>query len=348
MPTDGVEDYCRLLGEAFSQRNAGYMLIRVAWEVEGWLRALSNLWRKNELGRAHWALVQYTALMWSRRGFPLLFLAMLLILRFRKVRVAVIFHDPEPFAGRRLVDRLRRSCQLLVMRSAYRFGDRSIFSVPLQDVSWLSPKSGNASFIPVGGNVPAIGAAECCRNGDEIKTIAVFTVTDDGDISKEVSDIALAARRAADVLPRVRLLTLGRGSSESEFRLRQALEGSKVEFAALGVLPAEQVSQHLGKADISLFVRGPLSTQRGSAIASVACGLPLVAYAAKSLSAPLAQAGILTVRYGDGEGLAEAAVRVLTDDRLSVELRQRSQRAYEMYFSWKAVASRFTEVLENA
>lgn len=348
-PTDAVWDYCRLLGEAFKEYGSDFALVRVQWDEISRTQALKDLWRKSTDWKEQWALVQYTALMWSRRGFPPLFLLVLCVLRIRGVRTAVVFHDPQPYGGRRLVDKVRRGCQRSVMRCAYRLADASIHCVPLGSVSWLPPKPVKATFIPIGANLPAVSASSrSAPNAHEAKTIAVFVVTDAGDISKEVSDITLAARRAAEHLPRVRLVTVGRGSAESESRFRQALEGSAVEFSALGVLPAEKVSQVLANSDVALFVRSPISTQRGSAIASIACALPLVAYADPCLPVPLAEAGVVPVRYLDGEGLAAATVRVLTDDQLWSELHERSRRSHEKYFSWKAVAARLLEALQHA
>jgi glycosyltransferase involved in cell wall biosynthesis len=175
----------------------------------------------------------------------------------------------------------------------------------------------------------------------------VFAVTDGGDISEEVADITSAARRAATRVDCVRLLTLGRGSLESDSRFREALEGSGVEFHALGILPADRVSQVLATSDVSLYVRSPITTQRGSAIASIVNGVPLVAYANSTLAAPLAEAGLIGVPYRDTEKLAEATVQVLTDPDLWRNLHERGHRAYEKYFSWEAVANRFVEVLHR-
>jgi len=97
----------------------------------------------------------------------------------------------------------------------------------------------------------------------------------------------------------------------------------------------------------ALFVRSPVTTQRGTAIATIACGVPLVAYSYASLPGPLAEAGIVGVPFGDRDKLAEATVRVLTDPRLWLDLHERSRRAHEKYFTWQAVASRFLEVLNQ-
>jgi glycosyltransferase involved in cell wall biosynthesis len=346
-PTDAVEDYCRLLGGALEERGIVPLLVRVPWDENGCLRPLLDLWRAGAAWKGDWALIQYTALMWSRSGLPFLFLIVLSLLKLRKARVAAVFHDPEPYAGMRLVDKLRHACQLFVMRCAYRLSEASIVCVPLESVSWLPANAVKARFIPVGANVPARTGGPV-RNGHGAKTVAVFAITDDGDISREVSDIAFAAKAAAERVPRLRLVTLGRGSLEAEPRFRRLLEGSPVEYRALGVLSAAEVSRVLSSSDLSLFVRGPVSTQRTSALASIACGLPLVAYAGPYLPTPLAEAGVVAVLYGDREGLVEAAVRVLSDRQLRLDLRQRSQRAYEKYFSWEAVAACFVNLLYHA
>jgi glycosyltransferase involved in cell wall biosynthesis len=345
-PTDAVEDYCRLLGGAFKERGVDFALQRVAWNEIGWLGALRTLWQRSADWKGDWVLVQYTALMWLRHGFPLLFALVLCVLKIRGVRTSVVFHDSKPHGGARDVDRLRFVCQRAVMRWAYKLSDRSVFTTPVERVCWL-PRSGTrSSYIPIGANVPAIAKPRARRNGHNVKTIAVFSVTDGGDISREVADITLAAKRAAERLPcEVRLVTLGRGSKESKSKFRVALAGSTVKFSAMGILPADKVSQVLADSDVALYVRSPITTQRGSAIAALCNTVPLVAYAKPTLPPPLAEAGVIPISYLDGEKLAEATVRVLADPQLWLDLHERSRRAYEKYFSWEAVASRFLEVL---
>jgi glycosyltransferase involved in cell wall biosynthesis len=348
-PTDAVADYCRLMAGVFEKQGRASALLRVAWDEVGWARALGELWRERQVFKGHWTLVQYTALMWSRHGFPPLFLLVLCLLRMRGARIGVVFHDARPYCGKRPADRMRRFCQLFVMRGAYWLSDRSILNVPLESVSWLPARPTKAAFIPIATTILPTGSRDRSADyGPEVKVIAVLGVTDAGDIRKEVADTALAARRAAQHLPRVRLVTVGRGSEQAASMFRQALRGSAVEFEALGVLPTDQVSQVLANADLTLFVRGPLSTQRSTVAVSIAHGVPLVGYADGCLPAALAEAGVVGVRYRDAEELADATVRVLTDQRLWCELRERNRRAQEKYFSWDVVAGRFLEVLHDA
>ena len=348
-PTDAIEDYCRLLGGAFKESGSDFKLTRVPWDKKGWLRALINLWRESADWRQDWALVQYTALTWSRRGFPTRFLLVLGVLRMHGVRTAVVFHDPQGFGGSRFVDRVRRTCQRAVMNWTCRFSDASIITIPLEQITWLPYPHRKATFIQTCATLPAVGAeGRFLRTRNEVKTITVFAVTDGGDNSREVADISLAARRAAEHLPHVRLVTIGRGSARSEFMFREALKGSSVEFSALGILPAEEISRVIADSDVSLFVRGPITTQRSSAIASIANAVPLVAYSDPSPPASIAEAGVVCVPYLDGEKLAEATVRVLTDPQLWRDLHERSVRAQKNYFSSEAVANRFLDILHNA
>jgi hypothetical protein len=346
VPTDGVEDYWRFLSPAMGDRGYRVEIVRVPWEDIGWVRACVRLWQESREWKGKAVLVQYTALMWSRRGLPLAFLGILLILKARGVHLITVFHDVAPYPGERLIDRIRRVCQLWVLRKAYGWTRASVVTVPMEEVAWLPQPPMRADFIPIGANIPAIPAFHTLScNGDSAKTIGVFTVTDAGDISQEVLAITQAAKVAANHLPHVRLVTLGRGSRESEPKFRKALAGSAVDYQALGVLPADEVARVLANCDVSLFARGRITTQRGSAIASICCFLPLVGYAEACLPDPLAKAGIVGVSWGDHEALAEAVVKVLTDDGLWRELHERSRRAYSKYFSWDAVAGKMAELL---
>jgi glycosyltransferase involved in cell wall biosynthesis len=138
---------------------------------------------------------------------------------------------------------------------------------------------------------------------------------------------------------------LGRNSDNAEPSLRRALEGCGVPFATLGILPAEQIMQILSSADVLLFVRGSLGNTRGSAIAAIACGLPIVGYLGPETKFPITEAGLELVPEGDRDGLAVALSRLLGDESLRHELSQRSVRAYERYFSWDRIAEQYETVL---
>jgi glycosyltransferase involved in cell wall biosynthesis len=348
-PTDGVEDYCVYLSRALTKRGVELQLVRVPWAEKGWFYALRWLWQEARAWQGRWVLVQYTALSWSRRGFPIGLLPVLEILRGRKCRLGIVYHDASGYIGHRLIDRLRRRVQHQVMRLACQWVERAISPVPLEALDWLPVSERRKVFvIPVGPNIPE-GTGEARWDREE-KVVAVFGVTGGRNTSKEVADIAFVTHQAVKRLQsegrKLQLIVFGRGSKEAETALRQSVN-SNISLSVLGLLPAEEITRTLSQADALLFVRGHVSGRRGSAIAGIACGLPVVGYSGKETGFPITEAGILLVPQGDREALAEALTRVLTDANLWWELHQRSKEAYRLYFSWDAIAKCFLEVLDG-
>ena len=146
VPTDAVEEYCRYLGEALQPHEFQLQIRRVPWELHGWRQSLRALRLQSAAWRDTWVLVQYTALAWSARGFPMKFSRVLRMLKSAGARVAVIFHDVEPFSSPRLIDRLRHRVQRRTMRRALELADLAIFTVPLYNLSWLPFIPSNAVY----------------------------------------------------------------------------------------------------------------------------------------------------------------------------------------------------------
>src|SRR5467141_3287865 len=148
-PTDAVEEYCRYLGEALQAEDYDLKIERVPWEEHGWGAAVRRLRRRARGWKGTWVLVQYTALAWSARGFPIRFVRVLKTLKAAGARVAVVYHDAEPYGGTRVIDRLRRRAQLRTMRKALRASEAAVFTVPLEKLSWPKAPGGRILFIPV-------------------------------------------------------------------------------------------------------------------------------------------------------------------------------------------------------
>ncbi len=348
-PTDGVRDYCSWLSQALRRRGVTLETVEVDWATRGWFSALRELWKSSRDWQGRRVFLQYTALGWSQRGFPFGALAALWILRRHEARCAVVFHDSSESMAKGVPGRIRGACQRRVMRAAYRSATWRIFTLPLDKVHWLPTQDTRSVFIPIGSNIP-----ECLdsrhangRRPDEKKTVAVFGVTGSGQTADEVADIIDTLERVKRRVPAVRLIVLGRGSEDAREPLERALDPSGLEFSVLGLLPAEEVTRALSSADALLFVRGQVSPQRGSAIAGIACGLPIVGYGDASSSFPLAEAGVQLAPRGNREALAGALCRVLTDEALWNELHERSRQAQANYFSWDAIARRYMAVLAD-
>lgn len=345
-PTDGVEDYCIFLGRALATNRIDLRLTRVQWTENGWIAALRQLARECAAWRGKWVLLQYTALSWSSRGFPIAAVIVMAILRRAGARVAVVFHEPYRQGGPGWVNSVRGSCQDWVIHRLHRHAAKSIFTEPLETISWLPPEERKAAFVPIGANVPEL--ADRSRTPSlsvEQKTVIVFGVTEAPVMAREVADIAEIMQEASKTLKKLRLVVLGRGAMEAREPLANALATCSVELLVRGVLPAEEISCELGRADVLLFVRGAVTIRRGSALAGIACGLPIIGYMPETICAPLEQAGVEWSPRQDRTALARGLIRVLSDPQHWTELHQRNVETQKNCFSWSQIAERYRKFL---
>ena len=350
-PTDGVEDYCTYLGRALNGQGVELRRARVEWAERGWGDALRQLRQESAAWSGRWVLLQYTALGWSRRGFPFRALRVLRALRNGGARVAVVFHEHarQAESRKRWIDRARGASQDWVVRRLYRGAERCIFADPLEKISWLPNDDTKSVFIPIGANIPEM-VREPERGTErvgETKAVAVFGVSEfpSSEREREVSDISRAVHVAAAAGVKLRIAFMGRGTAEAKAAIDQAFRDAKVEVSILGLLSAEEIAGNLRNSDAMLFVRGRIHSRRGSAIAGIVCGLPIVGYAGAAEGTPLAEAGLELVPYGDCNSLGEALGRVLTDANLRRSLRERSESARRAHFSWDAIAMAFVQAL---
>jgi glycosyltransferase involved in cell wall biosynthesis len=347
-PTDGVEDYCHFLSEALGRRGIAMDTVRVDWDEVGWISALKKLRRQSSDWRSSWVVVHYTALSWSRRGFPLGLLFVLAALRQRGARCAVLFHEATRQSGRsRLRDTIRGRFQDWVIRRSFRAAQKAIFTVPLDLIPWLPGNVSKACYIPIGANIPERISSSWRgeADSDHVKTVAVFCITPGENRLLEIADLALAAERASNLTGKVRFIVLGKGSSEARDEIEAALRDKNVELGVLGVLPADKVADALAGADVLLYLTGLVAQNRGSSLAAVACGLPIVGYTSGPRE-PIHEAGVQLVPYRDREALADTLLRVLNDAALQSELRRRSVAAQRQHFSWDSIAGRYASAFD--
>jgi hypothetical protein len=195
-PADGVEDYCGFLGHALAQHGVSLKLTRVPWAEKGWSEALRQLRNECKALRGQWVLVQYTALAWSRRGFPWRIVSVLRLLKGCGLKVALVFHDTSSVTGGRLRDRVRRKFQSWVMRRVAFISDRSISVLLAEQMAWVRPDSLRRKFvtIPIGANIPESVSrpTEKSSQPNAGRTVVVFGVTGGQAVLREVSDIAHA------------------------------------------------------------------------------------------------------------------------------------------------------------
>jgi glycosyltransferase involved in cell wall biosynthesis len=270
------------------------------------------------------------------------------VLRRAGARVGVVFHDAQPYSGGRPIDQVRRFVQQHVMRQAVRSSDQAFLTVPADKLSWIPAAAKNIAFIPVGANLPLASSGNETRiHRDEIPTVAVFSVTGGAAGPQEAAQITAAVRLAAAKLGKLRLLVFGRHADLVEAKLRSALRDIPVTLRVAGVLSEKDIEELLRSSDVLLFVRGAISSRRGSAIAGIACGLPVVAVAGSETAPPITDAGVVFVPGESKSAAGEALVRILGDREYHARLAERSRAAYKNHFSWEAIAARYASLLKT-
>jgi glycosyltransferase involved in cell wall biosynthesis len=350
-PTDGVQDYCCYLRDALANEGVKLTLTQVRWAEIGRRASRQELIEGIKGKQNTFFLLQYTALSWSRRGFALSAVGILKLLKKNGARCAVVFHDPDGYAGNRAVDRFRRGIQRKLMKRLVRLSDLAVFTLPRDKISWLPPDTRNFIFIPVGANLPVPERAweEKRRLTASKPIVAIFSLSDKPLLAKEVSQIAQAVGYAAKQVSALEVVVLGRNSESGGAELRLALAGSPAEVRIIGLVSADEVVRVLGASDVMLFARGPISSRRGSAIAGIACGLPVIAEEGSELAPPITEAGVVLVpeELVPGE-FGVALVRVLTDESYRASLAERSRNAQRQYFSWSVIARQYVQALRTA
>jgi glycosyltransferase involved in cell wall biosynthesis len=262
-------------------------------------------------------------------------------------RIAIVYHDVEPYHGSRLIDHLRRAVQLRTMRYVFSLAERAIFTIPLDKVSWLPRTVQHAHFIPVGPNLPIPQTSSVAREIYQFPTIGIFSITGGAAGAIETQTILTCVRHAAERLGTLRLLVFGRHAELREAELREGFGRLPVELSVEGVLKPDQVVKRLSACDVLLFIRGPISSRRSSALAGIACGLPVIAYSGSETAPPITEAGVILVSPDQPDQLNSSLVRVLSDHGFRERLAAKSRAAYQTYFAWRAIAARFAAVLSE-
>src|ERR1700680_84106 len=214
-PTDGLEDYCVRLREALKKNGTSLEVIRVPIDEYGWLRSLFWLRRRLAGEEVSVALLQYTALSWSRWGFPAGVLLVAWMLKRSSIPVAVVFHDTQPVGGVRLRDRARRRVQGWVMRRLVRNSLKTVSSLPADRLTWLpaGPQRNKFALIPIGSNMSEALHANAASTNKGGPRIVVFGI-DRNQMLDEVGQIGRIVSSVARNVGSVRLAVFGLGARE--------------------------------------------------------------------------------------------------------------------------------------
>jgi glycosyltransferase involved in cell wall biosynthesis len=345
-PTDGVADYCSFLAQALRPHDIELEIVHVPWADLGWSEAMRWLSRESRGWAGQWVLLQYTAMAWSRRGLPFRVLDVQRILLKNGAKCAVVFHDVilDPLPG--IHNRIRRKIQYWIMARLLARATLGISTVAPNGMDWPQSAARKLAFVPIGANIPELRGEKSRSPDGQPKSIGIFCISGGNYRQREVTEILFVVDRAKARVPSLRLEIFGRGTHDAAPLLEGPLRKMGVDYRLRGVLPSEEIALTLQSLDAFLCVRGEMSPNRGSALAAIACGVPIIAFGKRGRYEELDAAGVEFAPWGSLDSLADAVVRVLTDAALWQELRERNLRAQAEYFSWNTVAGRYAAILQ--
>jgi glycosyltransferase involved in cell wall biosynthesis len=337
----GVADYTRLLACAFAARghrvhvwapssNRGefqdgqVVVHRIPGFTGEGLRELDQGLRAS--GPQARLFVQYVPTAFGLRGMNV---PLIRWLRSRAEEIWVQFHEITLgwHLWRRPDLHLVHAVQVLMADALARRADRIFIAIE----GWRARLGGlgaRATWLPVPSNLPVsvepseqVAAREALGPG--------LLVSHFGTYSRAiVPDLLLAIRAIAGELTDVRFQLLGRGAQ----RVQDQLPRDRV--IATGELPAREVATRLSISDLALqpFPDG-ISARRGSAMAALALGVPVVTTIGFLTDPVFREGGVALAPVGAPGALARAAVGLLQDRERRHEQGRRGAALYRCCFS---------------
>jgi glycosyltransferase involved in cell wall biosynthesis len=297
-------------------------------------------------------LVQYVPQAFGLRGMNVPFCAWVASLA--DTQVWVMFH--EVFVWWRPWWRLRTAALAAATRTMATLlaarADRTFVSVPSWEpiLSSLAPRRSPARWLPVPSNLPAAVASGSRADvrgrlglGPETPLIGHFGTY--GSLMAPL--LTRAALKVLEGDPRRRLLLLGRGG-QAFVRELAASSAVTERIIATGELEAHEVAAHLTACDILVqpYADG-VSTRRGSAMAGLALGLPVVTNEGWLTESIWREFDAVVLAPGP-DSVGEAANVLLRDPARAAALGRRGRELYRARFSIEHTVQALREPRGNA
>lgn len=295
--------------------------------------------------------VQWVPFLWGKWGINFALPWMVLQLRLAGYRVVTTVHEPYVAFDRwktlpmAILQRLELwllilgSVKVAVSISAWTQMLQARFFWRKRDIFWL----------PVGSNISRV-----CLSDDERAEIRrslgvgaddlLVVMFNPGGAGKMV-DLAAKAWRAIRLgHPTASLLLIGCQESDPPPARFEAPD----RVLCTGYVEPAQVSRLLSCADICLapYIDG-ISARRGSVIAAIAHGLPIVSTKGRLTDLTLFEGGpVVLVEVSDEGAFVAGAERLAGDSILRRALRDRLMEFHRHHFSWPAIASPLLAAVE--
>ena len=289
-----------------------------------------------------WVLLQYNPFSYGPRGLaPGLLHDVWRMRRRSRTRLAVMVHEawidmndaPSTLIG------LWQRAQL---RALLRVADRVMTSTQ----ALADELGGGAVHVPIASNitpVPTSPRAARSRLGIEGKLAVALFGRANPARALDYAEAAIAA--LVDALGADKLAILNLGADAPALKVP-----SGVEVHNSGRLPPDEVSVHLWASDLVLlpFTDG-ISTRRGTLMAALAHGRPVLGLDGRNTDMLLADAGgaVALTPVGDRSSFSRAAVELSGDPERLRAIGEAGRRLYDSRFDWAVTARSVGAVLET-
>jgi glycosyltransferase involved in cell wall biosynthesis len=330
---DGIRDYTRRLALALDDAAIGA-------EVWPWTDGAPRATNGHALTDLDAVVLQYNPFLFGRWGFapglPLFFAR--LRRKRRRPRIAVMFHETYVdmrSASWALMGGWQRA-QLLALQAA---SDVQLCSIQRWTERLRRTARGRpVHHLPVASNLPDARAdrALARRRLDADPDTLVLSCLGLRHPGRLAEHALAAARAAGDHARSVLLLDLGPG----EQRLAQL--SANVRLRSTGYLDERELAAHLAAGDVFLApLMDGVSTRRGSVMAALQHGLPVVGTAGHLTDDVLKRApGLVLVGVDQPRRFADAVGDLARDERRRAELGADARKLYEENFDWPVLVSR--------
>lgn len=335
---DGVRDHAYRLATQLQRDGFDAPVIPIPWHGSSIPARLGYL-QEAARSRPDRFVVHYSHLAWSRRGLPFGFLVVVLWFRLH-APVTLWLHDPGLVAQGRIRYRIASAVKGVALHLAVQIAGTGVVSVSPAALPWANKSiKRRLAFSPSPSNIGTMHRTPL----DDLFTVACFG-QGIGTAGHERDPIARVSRVLVERVGPFRLRLLG-ALDEKPSALIAELERLGITCDAPGLLDPDSLRDRLAASHVFLMVRSGLTTRSGTLGAAFACGLPVVGMTGPETAYPIGEAGVILVRPGDWQAMAEALAALAGDPARQEELSLRSEAVAREHYSWEVACRRLLELV---
>jgi glycosyltransferase involved in cell wall biosynthesis len=312
-----------------------------------WLRVLDRRLRSHRGPRN--ILIQYVPHMYGWKSMNLAFCWW--IFRQRKHNVFIMFHEVAfPFrSGQRLrhgvLAIVHRLMAWTILRSVrHSFTSTEPYMALLQKLgSHQTPISllRICSNVPMESYRPDSQSARKERAARDLFTVGIFS-----NFNAQIREVNEPVLARVLENPKIEVLLLGPGESFRQSLAKQCSADGRV--STTGRLRVNQVAEHMRRCDalLQLYPDGA-SAARGTLIAAMASGVPVVTASGPSTDRLLLDSGAMLFPDGSPQAIRDAIELLGENPALARELAARAQRLYRESFQPPVIVSRIRDAVSR-